>query len=127
MFLPRGKERWRKVADKESNIVKRVMKEVSKRGARLFRNNIGQAFYPDGSVVRYGLCYPGGSDLIGWHPVVITPEMVGKKVAVFVAVEVKGPRGRLSPEQRNFIKAVAESGGIAGVARSEKDALDLLP
>lgn len=67
------------------------------------------------------LC-PGSSDLIGWTPVVITPDMIGKTVAVFTAIEVKVDAKKASGNQADFIKAVAAAGGIAGVARSEYDA-----
>jgi hypothetical protein len=48
---------------------------------RLWRNNIGLAFY-QGKYVQYGLA-PGSGDLIGFRSVTITPEMVGQRVAVF--------------------------------------------
>lgn len=48
--------------------------------------------------------------------------MIGKTVAVFTAIEVKVDAKKASSNQADFIKAVAEAGGIAGVARSEHDA-----
>jgi hypothetical protein len=57
----------------------------------------------------------GGSDIIG-----IAPD--GR----FLAVEVKTTTGRLRPEQQRFIDAVNAKGGIAGVARSVEDALQLI-
>lgn len=105
---------------------------------RLFRNNIGAAWLgrerrlEDGSIiildptrVVYGLC-PGSSDRIGWKSVTVTPDMVGKKVAVFVALEIKTGAGRLTENQTNFITAVNASGGIAGVARNVEDGRKLL-
>lgn len=92
---------------------------------RLFRNNSGVAYHPDGSRVVYGVASPGGADLIGWTTITVTPEMVGRRVAVFTAVEVKAPAGRLSPAQRAFLAAVEAAGGIAAVIRSEDDAADL--
>jgi hypothetical protein len=52
--------------------------------------------------------------------------MVGKKFARFTAVEVKTETGRVTPEQQDFISAVNDAGGIAGVIRSEEDAKQLL-
>ena len=75
--------------------------------------------------VRYGL-QPGSSDLIGWRTVTITPEMVGTTIAVFTSIEVKTATGRLRPEQQQWLDAVQSAGGIAGVARSVEDALNLL-
>jgi hypothetical protein len=75
--------------------------------------------------VQFGLT-KGASDLIGFESVTITPEMVGHRVAVFTALEVKGPKGNVSPEQREFLKAVEDAGGIAAVVRSVEDALAAL-
>ncbi len=109
----------------ETEILHAVMIRLSNAGVKIFRNNQGVAVYPDGSRVRYGIANPGGSDLIGWVPVIITPEMVGQTVAVFVAAEVKTPRGRANPRQRRFLDAVAAAGGFAAVLRSEDDAAKL--
>lgn len=61
----------------------------------------------------------GACDLPGWTEVVITPEMVGQKIAVFTSIETKRSEGgRVSPEQRNWMEQVVRAGGIAGVANS---------
>ena len=52
--------------------------------------------------------------------------MVGKKVARFVALEVKTPTGKDSPEQENVINRVNAAGGKAGVVKSEEEAVSLL-
>jgi hypothetical protein len=39
----------------------------------------------------------------------------------FLAIEVKAPDGRLSPEQREFLADIRGLGGIAIVARSYRD------
>ena len=95
-------------------------------GARLFRNHVGMARHRDERtgaerVAKFGLC-PDSSDLIGWTPVVITSDMVGRTVAVFTAIEVKDKKGKASAGQENFIKAVTAAGGIAGVAHDEHEA-----
>ena len=110
----------------ETDILHAVMIRLSQAGAKIFRNNQGVAVYPDGSRVRYGIANPGGSDLIGWVPVTITPDMVGQQIAVFVAAEVKTPRGRANPKQRRFLDAVAAAGGFAAILRSEDDAARLV-
>lgn len=92
---------------------------------RLFRNNTGKLQDARGRWVEFGLCV-GSSDLIGWTTLEITPDMVGKKVAVFTAIEVKTAKGNPSPEQRNFISRVREAGGIAGIARSPEDARNII-
>jgi hypothetical protein len=107
----------------EMNRLRAIMLGLSTPGVRLFRNNCGALKDADGRLIRYGVANPGGSDLIGWKSVTITPEMVGQKLAVFLAIEVKGERTRVTDQQRNFIERVRLDGGIAGVARSVDDAL----
>ncbi|MEO5375642.1 MAG: VRR-NUC domain-containing protein [Alphaproteobacteria bacterium] len=91
---------------------------------RVFRNNCGVALHPDGSRVVYGLC-PGSSDLIGFRTVTVTPDLVGRQLAQFVAIEVKTATGRVSPEQRRFLDAVERAGGLAAVVRSPEAAAAL--
>jgi hypothetical protein len=120
----------------ETTIQNKIRLEVGKiPGVRLFRNNVGNAYQgipvtckPNEPLIlkawrriQYGL-FPGSSDLIGWRSITITPDMVGKTVAVFVSIEVKSETGRISPAQRNWIGQVCIAGGIAGIARNEDDA-----
>lgn len=84
------------------------------------RNNVGRA-RAGNRVIAFGVGGPGGSDLIGWKEVEITQEMVGTKVAVFAAVEVKEGTGRASREQKQFLDAVDRAGGIAILARRMED------
>lgn len=114
------------MAQKESIVLKHIMLALSKAGACVFRNNIGFATYPNGAVVKYGVANPGGADCIGWKSITITPDMIGRQVAIFTAIEVKTDKGRLKPEQENFLNAVKKAGGYAGVARSPEQALALL-
>jgi hypothetical protein len=75
--------------------------------------------------VRYGL-ERGSSDLIGFTSIEILPEMVGQKIAVFTAIEVKSDTGKLSPEQENFINMVNHFGGIAGMATCVDEAREII-
>ena len=68
----------------------------------------------------------GFSDLVGWRTVTVTDAMVGQDVAVFTAIEVKTTKGRTTPEQERFLASVRSSGGLAGVARCESDALAIV-
>jgi hypothetical protein len=89
---------------------------------RLFRNQVGSLPDPrSGRLVTFGLAR-GSADLIGWRTITVTPEMVGRRIAVFTSLEIKTPTGRLAPLQRNWLHAVEHAGGIAGVARSVTDA-----
>jgi len=76
-------------------------------------------------MIQAGLC-KGGSDIIGIRPTVITQDMVGQTVGVFLADEVKTTTGRPTKEQLRFIEAVNNAGGISGIARSVEDALLLI-
>lgn len=66
-------------------------------GYWLTRNNVGVLTDKTGRPVRYGLANESkalnesikSADLIGWRSVVITPEMVGQRVAIFTSVECK--------------------------------------
>ena len=111
----------------EAAIMRAIQLAVSKQGdCRLLRNNVGVAVTKTGSVIRFGLAV-GSSDLIGWTPVTITEDMLGKRIAVFCAVEVKrSPRQKPTQEQLNFLNAVKKAGGIALVACSVEEVLDAL-
>lgn len=104
----------------ESTILKEVMLQASELGWRVFRNNVGIAFQPNGQVIRYGLA-TGSSDLIGWKSQVITQDMVGQKVAIFLAIETKTKTGRVTDEQKNFLAQVDAAGGISILARNPQD------
>lgn len=123
---------------RESNVLRAAWLAVAELGTTLFRVNTGKAWVgkairqPDGNVliiggrpVALGFGMPNGdplvgtSDLIGWTTVEITPEMVGRRVAVLTAIETKESGGGDKREgQVNFIKRVREAGGIAGFASS---------
>ncbi len=112
----------------EKEIQNRIMLKLSEAGCVVYRNETagvwaghkigtttkGDAVLRDAKPMLAGLC-KGSADIIG-----IAPD--GR----FLAVEVKTPKGRPSAEQINFIDVVNRSGGIAGIARSPEDALDLI-
>lgn len=89
----------------ESQLMRLIQLRASELGARLFRNNVG---FCRGTKVRYGVCNPGGSDLIGWFR--------GR----FLAVEVKAGTAT-TKAQADFLKAVIQAGGIGIVAHSIDD------
>lgn len=102
--------------------------------SRIFRNNTGQAWQgktlkrgPETLTlkhprpIKFGLC-EGSSDYVGWHSIVIDEQMVGKRVAVFVALEAKAKNGKPTLEQLNFINMIKKCGGIAAVVKSIDDA-----
>lgn len=107
----------------ERNIQALIQLELSKHNVVPFRNNIGSYITEAGHRVAFGVGGKGGSDLICITPVTITPDMVGKEIGVFTAIEVKTKTGRVSEDQKKFIASVRRLGGFAGVARSTDDAL----
>ncbi len=124
----------------EHNTTNQLLLDIGSeiRSVRLFRNNTGQGWIGDVTRIdarrilisnprplHAGLCV-GSSDLIGWKTVEITPDMVGRKVAIFTGLEVKAPKGRASSEQLNFVARVCQAGGIAGVVRNIEDVKKLL-
>lgn len=110
---------------KESGVLHAILKGFSNGPTRLFRNNVGLFQTADGRKVMTGLC-KGSSDIIGWTSVTVTENMVGHKLAVFTAIEVKGPRGRPTKEQVNFIEQVQNAGGLAQICFSTEDVKKLL-
>jgi hypothetical protein len=127
----------------ETDLVRRIMLRLGIiTGVRLFRNNTGQAWIgksirftkkqtvnvqvgdvliQNARVLHAGLC-KGSSDLIGFRSVTVTPEMVGKPIAAFMAIEVKTASGRATDEQKAFIETVNRFGGLAFIAKSEAEA-----
>ena len=110
----------------ERDIQSAILLALSHGPTRLLRINAGVAW--QGTVIErtpqrlvlarpyaIRLAAPGVSDLIGWT-----------EGGRFVALEVKGPRGRITDEQAAFIDLVRRSGGLAGVARSVADARGIL-
>lgn len=110
----------------EQAIQQEIVLSLSRGDTRLLRNNCGQSRTDDGRVIRYGVGNPGGSDLIGIKTITVTPDMVGKRIGVFTAIEVKTPTGKATEQQQRFLSMVGVMGGIAGVARSVDDARKLL-
>lgn len=101
--------------------------------ARLFRNNSGALKDENGRLIRFGLGNVSAKenkrlksgDEIGWVPVTITPDMVGKTLPVFANIEIKAlgfkeklhynPNSR-EYAQNNFNQMVIAHNGIAGFA-----------
>lgn len=110
---------------KETEIQQRIRGVLNNRTSpcRLFRNNVGSYQDPKNPKrwIDYGLCV-GSADLIGIEKRIVTPEMVGQAVGIFLAVEVKTPKGRLSDEQKAWLGMVRAFGGEAHVMRSVEEA-----
>ncbi len=127
------------MSSEEHSIQNEIRNELAGK-AFVFRANVGQAWQgkkveklpgPGNKRLITGArpfntgLPPGFADLFGFVSVTITPEMVGQKVAVFLAMEVKD-EAKASEKQSNFLKAVNDNGGRAGVVRSVEDAVKLI-
>jgi len=111
-------------AQTEAGAQKRIRMRANMRGEILWRNNVGACMDERGNYIRYGLCNESkelnervkSSDLIGIKRVVVTPDMVGREVGIFLAVEVKAPGwvysgSKREEAQRAFGNIVTSHGG----------------
>jgi hypothetical protein len=120
----------------EAEVQKNVRLEAIKKGARLWRNNVGALHTKRGDFVRYGLANESGkmnnqiksADLIGIKPVIITMEMVGKTIGQFISREIKKSDWQFGKEkskhndemaQLAWIKLINSLGGDASFATEE--------
>lgn len=105
---------------KESDRIREILASLPPE-QRLFRINSGMGWA--GKVIRrtpdmivlenprpLHAAPDGWPDLCGWTEVEITPDMVGRKMAVFIGVEVK-VTGRLSKAQKAFRDILGAMGG----------------
>lgn len=121
-----------------TNLHKQIMLDHGHGDVRLWRNNTGMGWAGDAQRLSGGCVlirnarplhaglYTGSGDLIGIRRVLIRPEHIGRSIGVFVNMEAKTGRGRLTEDQENFNKVVREMGGIAGEVRSTEDAAAIL-
>lgn len=120
----------------ESDLSKKIQELAVKFKCKLLRNNSGAMKDKTGRHVRYGLGNISKklwdkwktSDQIGYTKVVITPDMVGRTVAIFTAVEVKLPDSPIDDRyraQEKFINQVKVDGGIAAIIKSIDEIEDL--
>ncbi len=111
---------------KEQEIIKKRLLCLSE-NERLFRINsgmgwIGEVVRHDGNIIILKNPRPlhaapeGWPDLSGWTEIEITPDMIGQKIAVFTAEEVKAT-GRLSKRQRFFRDIILRMGGFFRVLK----------
>lgn len=124
----------------ESEIQQLIQIEGPNEHCILQRNNSGALEDKTGRIVRFGLGNVSkklndkikSSDLIGIKTIVITPEMVGKLIGVFAAVEVKennwtrSLRDQRENAQEAYINWVRARGGVAGFCKSVEDFKQLM-
>lgn len=98
----------------EHTIQNEIRVALTENGYTVFRANVGKVKTADGRWFDTGLP-KGHPDLYGFRP-------DGK---IFY-IEVKNAKGRVRPEQKQFIQTVKARGALAGIARSVEDALDIV-
>ena len=114
---------------RENQIQANIRLRLSAMRAGLFlRYQVGTFLTLDGRTVKVG--QPGVSDLIGCVPHVVTQEDVGRTIGVFTAMETKQVRDSTAKSRKesqgNFIALVKSLGGLAGIVRSEEDAVKMV-
>lgn len=126
----------------EANISNSAAIVVSKNGGKSFRNNVGSAWsgrkvssyikngnqytvIENARYITFGL-FKGSADRIGWIPVKITKEMIGKTFARFLSLEMKTKNGRISADQLKWAEVVKKDGGLAGIIRSDEDINEII-
>jgi len=57
---------------------------------------------------------------------IVTQKMVGRRVALFLAIETKSKDKGPNKDQKNFLFQVKNAGGLSGVAKNETDAAEIL-
>lgn len=113
----------------EAEVQKAVRLEAAEKGHILWRNNVGLSFDESGNPIRFGLAndsakmnkHVKSADLVGIRRVLVTPDMVGKYVGIFLAREVKRSGWKFTGSERekaqaNFLTLVYNMGGDAGFA-----------
>lgn len=116
----------------ESELISLIELEASRKGARIWRNNVGATYTADGSFIRYGLAnnsaqinkYIKSADLIGIKPVRITQEMVGTIIGQFISREVKNSNWKYRGSEREiaqlrWIELINALGGNACFATND--------
>jgi len=92
----------------EAAVQNEVRLDMTAKGGRLWRNNVGAMQDQSGAFVRFGLANESAqinarvksADLVGLRPVLIEPHHVGKTIGQFVAREVKAGGWRFTGTDR---------------------------
>ena len=121
-----------KIQKSEAAVLSLVRIEASKKGLKVFRNNVGATYTPKGDFIRYGLANESGkmnsfiksADLIGIRPVKIRDHMVGMTIGQFVSREIKGSDWKFTGNEREtaqlrWIELITGMGGDACFATDE--------
>lgn len=97
----------------ESQIQKEILDYLKLRRVLCFKHRNVGIKKPNGSYIPLAFGEKGISDIIGCLP-------NGK----FLAIEVKQPKGRASPEQLDFLARLNAQGGVGFIAHSLDEAME---
>lgn len=118
----------------ETDLQRQIQIALSDEHTRLLRNTVGFGWQGTNFTIRDGKLVggiaravtfglgPDTSDLVGPHSIIVTPRMIGRRLALFAAVEIKRPGKKATQGQSNFLGTIKELGGLSGVARSIEEA-----
>lgn len=116
---PRGKQ-------PESLVGKANRQWAALRGGVLRRNRRGMVDLASGAKMPIGLAEPLILDEIGYLTITVTPEMLGRRIAVLLVIEDKTDTGVLGEHQRKCIEELRDAGAIAGVSTGPEDSERIL-
>ena len=103
----------------ETELGAQVRAALHEQGVHMWRNNTGRLQDITGRWVTFGLGI-GSPDLVGVHPLIVTPEMVGTKLGVFRAIELKTTRS-LTPDQQAWRTLLRSLGALYSVLKPGDD------
>lgn len=120
------------LATSEAGVQSIIKLEASRKGCRLWRNNLGATHTIDGSFIRYGLANEStginqrikSADLIGIRPVIIEPCMIGWTIGQFMSREIKPANWKYKGTEREkaqmkWAQLILSFGGDACFATGE--------
>lgn len=125
---------------KESPLKNLVRLHISRKfeGLKIFPNAqgvgwLGRAMGVENGILRlqgprrqrFGL-HEGSPDDMGWLSIIVTPDMVGQRIAIAVGLEYKQPGAPRRPMQIKFVDMMQKDGCIAGFVECPDDADRLL-
>lgn len=100
--------------NKETVLQNQIIVALCKNGCVARNHTVGQFFTKYGSIVNVG--HHGESDIMGHR--------ISDGRAIYIEVKLPGEHPR--EDQKKFLEAMANTGAIAGVAHTVKEALEII-
>jgi hypothetical protein len=120
------------VNSSEAAVLNVIKAEASRKGCRLWRNNVGGVHTAEGGFFRYGLANESkamneiikSADLIGIRPLVITADLVDHTIGQFISREIKPSKWKFTGTpreiaQQRWATLITSMGGDACFATNE--------